>query len=221
MLLFAAGLFLVLAGCAESVPPSNYIMTADSQRDPVRQASAADGPIVYIAPVRVPEYLNHNGIVTRDYGNEIRRADAHIWAGPLSDEIARAVSENLSALLPTDRTTLAESGGQIPVDYTVAIEIMSFELNSDTNMVDMVGRWILFRGEERRLLTMRRSEFHKQVAGADYRDTVAAMSEAVAALSDDIATAISQSRERRKSDRWATRRAQGSSSGEATARRTR
>ena len=219
MLLFAAGLFL--AGCAESVVPNSYIMTADSQRDAVRPASAADGPIVYIAPVRLPEYLNHDGIVTRDHGNEIRRAEAHVWAGPLSDEIARAMSENLSALLPTDRTTLAESGGQIPVDYAVAIEIVTFELNSGTNMVDMVARWVLFRGEEKRLLTMRRSEFHKQVAGADYRDTVATMSEAVAALSDDIATAISQSRDRRKSDRWAARRAPGPSSGEATARRTR
>lgn len=214
---------VAFAGCSgPGEPMRRYVIDSTEPRSGVRQVSAQQGPVVAVAPVALPEYLNQNGIVTRNSRNEITRAESHVWAGPLSEEIARAVAENLSAMLQTDRVTLGESRRAIPIDYTVDIDIVQFEHVESSNTVDLVARWIVFRGDERNVLVMRRSSFRKPLSGTEYHDMAAAMSEALAGLSDEIASAIVQGRDRRRSDRWAgerTPRAQSGDAGQPPARR--
>ena len=216
----AAG--LLLAGCTEATEPTrHYIIDAAEQRGAVRQVSAQEGPIVAVSPVTLPEYLNQNGIVTRNSRNEVTRAEFDQWAGPLSEEITRAVAENLSAMLPTDRVTLSANRRALPVDYTVDVEIVQFEREANDGPINLIARWTVFRGDERNVLTMRRSRFSKPVAGPDYRDTVAAMSDAVAALSDEIAAAIAQTRGGRGAGRFAADPSSKTASGEASRARRR
>jgi uncharacterized lipoprotein YmbA len=222
LVLWTAG--AALAGCSQpGEPVRHYVIDTVDQRPAMRPVAGQPGPIVAVSPIALPEYLNQNGIVTRTQGNEVLRAESHAWAGPLAEEIARAVAENLSAMLPTERVTLGAARRAIPVDYTVDIEIVNFERDAAGNAVDLVARWMVFRGDERGLLVMRRSQFRKPAGGPDYRDTVAAMSEAVAALSEEIASAITQGPDRRRSDRWAaerpTRRPNGDALPGAPARR--
>jgi uncharacterized lipoprotein YmbA len=209
--------FFVVAGCAGSdVLTRHYVIDAPDQRRQVQPASAQNGPIIAVAPVTLPDYLNQSGIVTREPGNEITRAEFHLWAGPLAEEIARAVAENLSAILPTDRVTLAVGRRSIPIDYLVDIEIVKFERDPN-NVVQLVARWTLFRGDEKALLAMRRSQFQAAAAGPEYDATVAAMSQAVVGLSEEIAAAIRQGRRPARSDRWAAERTSRSPSGEPPA----
>jgi uncharacterized lipoprotein YmbA len=216
----AAG--VILAGCAGPGEfTRHYVINAPDQQEAVRPASAQEGPIIAVRPVTLPEYLNQNGIVVRDRDNEIERAEFHVWAAPLSEEIARAVAENLSTMLSTDRVTLSAARRSIPIDYTVDIEIVNFERGLNTNAVDLLARWVVFRGDEKSMLAMRRSRIQRSVAGSDYRDTVAAMSAAVTALSEEIAMTIDRSRDRRKSDRWAAERPSRSLSGDAPGARVR
>lgn len=212
LIVCAAGACVACSGPA--IPVREYVIDSAEQRAIVRQVSAPQGPIIAVSPVTLPEYLNHNGIVTRNQGNEITRAEYHVWAGPLAEEIARAVGENLSAMLPTDRVTLSAARRAMPVDYTVDIEIVSFERDV-TNNVDLVARWAVFRGDGRGMLAMRRAQFRKPAGGADYQDTVAAMSEAIAALSEEIATAIMQRPDPRGGGRWAAERAPRRPDGDA------
>jgi uncharacterized lipoprotein YmbA len=216
-----AGAFLLLAGCTEATEPTrHYIIDAAEQRGVVRQVSAQEGPIVAIAPVNMPEYLNQNGIVTRNSRNEVTRSELNQWAGPLSEEIARALAENLTVMLPTDRVTLNASRRSVPVDYTIDVEIVQFERDAASNAVNLIARWTVFRGDERNVVSMRRSRYSKPVAGPDYSDTVAAMSDAVAALSDEIATAIAQARSGRGTGRFAANPPSSkTASGDATRRR--
>jgi hypothetical protein len=213
----------IIASCAEpGEPMRHYVIDATEQRETIRQVSARQGPIIAVAPVALPEYLSQNGIVTRNSRNEISRSESHVWAGPLAEEIGRAVAENLSALLPTDRATLGTTRRSIPVDYTVDIEIVRFERMEGSGTVDLVARWLVFRGDERAVLVMRRSQLHRPVSGAEYSDTAAAMSDALAALSEEIASAIAQTRDRRKGERWAAEprsRSQSGGDGAAPARR--
>jgi uncharacterized lipoprotein YmbA len=218
MRLAAAAVCTILAGCTEpGEPMRHYVIDATEQRGAVRQVSAQQGPIIALAPVTLPEYLNQNGIVTRNSRNEITRSESHVWAGPLSEEIGRAVAENLSALLPTDRVTLSATRRSIPVDYSIDIEIARFEHVESSSTVDLVARWLVFRGDERTVLMMRRSQVQRPISGAEYRDTAAAMSEALAVLSEEIAAAIVQTRDRRRSDRWAAERTPRSQSGDGDA----
>lgn len=195
---------LLLAGCTEATEPTrHYIIDAAEQRGAVRQVAAQEGPVVAVAPVIMPEYLNQNGIVTRNSRNEVTRAEFHQWAGPLSEEIARAVAENLSAMVPTDRVTLSSNRRSIPIDYAVEIEIVQFEREANSNAVTLIARWTVYRGDERSVLTMRRSRYSKAAASSEYQDTVAAMSDAVASLSDEIAATISRARSGRGAGRYA------------------
>jgi len=208
----------VLAGCSSVNEPARlYVLDATQRSTAVRPASAQEAPIVAIAGVKLPEYLNQNGIVTRDSNNEITRADSHIWAGPLSEEIARTIAEDISVMLPSDRVTLNAGRRSIPVDYTIDVEIVSFERDAAARNVDLVATWIVFRGDERSMLAMRRSRFSKPVAGPDYKDSVAAMSEALAALCEEITGTMNRSPGR--TDRVATGRQSRQMSGEGATRR--
>jgi uncharacterized lipoprotein YmbA len=218
-LLLAACTIAALAGCAGSVEKTHhYVMDSIDHRDLVRPVSAQDGPVIAVAPVVLPEYLNQNGIVTRDRSNEITRAEFHQWAGPLSEEIGRAVTENLSAMLGTDRVLLGATRRSIPVDYVVDIEVVTFERRADSNAVDLIARWAVFRGDERNLLAMRRARFSTPVSGPEYGDTVGAMSKGIRALSEEIAAAMGQGRHRGGTDRWAVERKGAPLSGDAPAR---
>jgi uncharacterized lipoprotein YmbA len=212
----------ILAACAEpGEPMRHYVIDATEQRGAIRQVAARQGPVIALAPVTLPEYLNQNGIVTRNSRNEITRSDSHVWAGPLSEEIGRAVAENLSVLLPTDRVTLSATRRSIPVDYAIDIEIAQFERVESSSTVDLVARWIVFRGDERTVLLMRRSQLQRPVSGTEYHDTAAAMSDALAVLSEEIASSIVQTRDRRQSDRWAAERMSRNQSGDVGGRSAR
>lgn len=210
---------LAIAGCAGSLaPPRHYVISSVDSGTPVRQASAQEGPAVAVTLSAIPDYLNQNGIVTRTRENEVTRAEDNLWAGSLPDEITRAIAENLSRQVPTDRIVLASNRRAIPVDYTVDIEIISFERDWN-NAVQLVARWTLFRGDEKALLTMRRSQIEQPAAGPDYDSTVAAMSRALGELTREIAVAIDQSRGIRRADRWTAERSSSSTSGEASQKR--
>jgi uncharacterized protein len=216
------GVGLLLAGCTEATEPArHYVIDAAEQRGTVRQVSTQEGPIVAVAQVTMPEYLNQNGIVMRNSRNEITRAESHQWAGPLSEEITRALAENLSAMLPTDRMTLSAGRRSIPVDYTVEVEVVQFEREAGSNTVDLVARWTVFRGDESGVVTMRRSRYTKAATGPEYRDTVAAMSDALASLSDEIATTIAQARSGRRGGRFAAEPSSKTASGDASKPRRR
>lgn len=216
--LAVAAVCSVLVGCAEpGEPMRHYVIDATEQRGAIRQVAAQQGPVVALAPVTLPEYLNQYGIVTRNIRNEITRSDSHVWAGPLSEEVGRAVAENLSVLLPTDRVTLSATRRSIPVDYSIDIEIARFERVESSSTVDLVARWLVLRGDERTVLMMRRSHVERPISGAEYGDTAAAMSEALAVLSEEIAAAIMQTRDRRRTERWAVERMPRSQSGNSGA----
>jgi len=94
---------------------------------------------------------------------------------------------------------------------------VNFERDAAAKNVDLVATWMVFRGDERGLLAMRRSRFTKPVTGPEYKDTVAAMSEALAALCEEITSTINRSPG--KTDRFAAGRQSRQLSGEGTARR--
>jgi uncharacterized lipoprotein YmbA len=51
----------------------------------------------------VPQYLNQSGLVTKTSENEIDVALDDQWVGPLADNIAAVLSENISLMIPSDR----------------------------------------------------------------------------------------------------------------------
>lgn len=187
----AAVLLSACMGGGASAPTHYYVLTSTGSAPSPGGASAAAGPSVDLARVALPEYLNQSSIVTRGQGNEVMRSEFDLWAGPLADEVTRTLGENLALALPTDRLSTGAGRRGVATDFVVEVEIVAFERDA-ANTVQLVARWSVSRDDGRNLIAMRRTAY-KEAATADYGSTAAAMSRVLAALSTDIAAAISKS----------------------------
>ncbi|MGD8283632.1 MAG: ABC-type transport auxiliary lipoprotein family protein, partial [Desulfobacterales bacterium] len=58
---------------------------------------------IAIGPVTIPAALDRSQIVTRDGTNKIRLSENHRWAGPLQQDIAAVLADNISGLLKSER----------------------------------------------------------------------------------------------------------------------
>lgn len=185
---------LALAGCSGSLggpsaPTRFYVLSAVAGSAPIGQVPAQSGPIVAVIPVDLAEYLNTPGIVTRSGANEIVRANFDQWAGPLADEVSRVVGENLASMIPTDRLTVSAGTGGLPIDYSVIIEIATFE-RDDTNNVNLLARWAIFKGADRTPLVLRTSRIQQATTDASYNAAVVAMNTVLGELCEEIAAVI-------------------------------
>jgi uncharacterized protein len=182
----------MLSGCAallggQSAPINYYLLSPVTVASPPK--SDGGGPIFAVAPVRVPQYLNQSGLVTKTSENEIDVALDDQWVGPLADNIAAVLSENISLMIPSDRVVQLPVSASVPVDYEVRLEIVGFERQPDGSVL-LVARWTVFGDGGRRLVAMSRSDFRAVDVANDYPAITRAMSSLLAALSREIASTL-------------------------------
>lgn len=190
---FASGCALLFAEPAP--PPAYYVLTPvpeaeqaqEIEKLPSRKAPA--GPVVGVAPVSVPDYLDAPQIVARTTRNTLERAEFHNWAAPLADNFAEVLAENLGVMIPTNRVTVLPGGPFLRPEFQVSVTLTKFERDVD-GLVTLIARWALSGEDGLDLLTVRRSVFREPAPPDDYDAIVAAMSETVTRLSAEIAAAI-------------------------------
>src|SRR5580692_7400207 len=93
-------MLVALSACGGGAPPpETYVLGHDA---PVgrNNLSQAEGPIVELKPVRIPDYLDNKDIVVRRTGGQIIVSTTARWGERLSLGVTRAVSASLSARLP-------------------------------------------------------------------------------------------------------------------------
>ena len=115
------------------------------------------------------------------------------WAEPLGPSFARALAENLSGLLGTERVALFSWEGGGPVDYRITMEVIRFERMPEGE-VSLIARWTLLGPDRNELAPPRRSRIVVSTQQAGYEGVTGAMSEAVGKLSREIAAAIKDHR---------------------------
>jgi uncharacterized lipoprotein YmbA len=143
-----------------------------------------------VGPVSLPPYLDRPEIVTRSGGNELHLSEFDRWAEPLQQNFTRVLAQNLSNLIPTDRTAVFPWERSVPITYQVLVEVTRFEGNADGNS-SLMARWSIFGVDKKKELLMRQSTFTTPTgAPQDYKATVSAMSQSLADLSREIAAAI-------------------------------
>lgn len=181
------------AGCASSAPSRFYQLSSLANEGPTPvQNSPEQSVIVVVGPVRIPDYLDRPQIVTRSGRNELRFAEFDRWAGSLEKDIVRVLVENISTLLPVESffVTTWVSGGRLPESpsYRVEVSIIRFE-GTPGRSVQMKVQWAIF-DKDGKLLSKKDSNISEEVHDATYDAFVAALSDALAGLSRDIAGAI-------------------------------
>lgn len=177
----------------EREPTNFFVLTALPQAQ-TQAAQTRNGPIIGVVPARLPDYLNHNVIVTRESDNELVLAKFNEWAAPLSANITSVLTENLSMLAGTDRVTTIPAN--VATDREVSVEIINFERDAKGDVV-LLARWTIIGDSGRRLLAMRRSGFRAENVPMEYGAIAGAMSQLLGELSRDIAAEINAGTRRR------------------------
>ena len=180
---------LVLSGCLGSTPPTQfYLVPPLASPDTAPPAASQRDLTVGVGPVTVPPYLDRPQLVTRTSRAKLTVADFDQWAAPLSDTIARVLSENLSLLIPTERMVLHPWARTIDPDYQVTVEVLQFD-RGPGNQVVLAARWSLLDRDGKEL-ALRPARINLTAGGTDYEATVTAMGRALEVLAQDMATTL-------------------------------
>jgi len=184
---------LLLGGCAGGTPSRFYVLTPLAAGKPTH---APDGLAIGVGPVVVPQYLDRPQVVTRSSDNRLDVSDNDQWGGRLSDNVTRVLAENLSGLLDTDRVSIYPWTDASALTDQISVDITQFE-RDPSGAVTLTAFWSISDAQSGKVLFNGRSNIQKPVgatsAGADaYAAIAAAMSEALASLSQEIAAAISK-----------------------------
>lgn len=189
LLILAA--FLLLTGCGRSVPIS-YYQLAPVRGEPLPVSLPADGDLLLgVGPVRLQEHLERPQLIRRTGTSRLQMAARHRWAEPLAANIAWVLRDNLATLLATEHLLLYPWDLATPVDYQVSLEILRCEGAADGSAL-LEARWTITDRSGKELLSPRRGSYRQTPPGPDEEGLAAALSEALASLSAEIAQQLAQ-----------------------------
>jgi uncharacterized protein len=174
-----------LAGCAGS--PKSDFYTLSVAAPPASPQPAA--PItVLIGAVSVPELVDRPQIVVNAGGNKVDIDEFARWADSLKSQIPRVIRADLAQQLNGARVAASPMGGDPAAAYRVQIDVQRFEAAlGDAATVEVL--WSVSPpGKGQR--TDGRSTVREPCAGPGFDAVVAAYSQALGAVSQDIAAAI-------------------------------
>ena len=181
-------LYIILLGCSHTPPTRHYDLGALPERGvPERKEACVS---IGIGPVKIPEYLNRSGIVTRVSSNELMVGEFDKWAEPLEESFPRVLAENLSSILCTKAVLIFPWKGSIPLDYRIYVDVIRMDGKLGESAVLDVSWTIMGDAEKKGVLVMERSSYKEPAGGQDHEDFVAAQSRNVGTLSRDVAEAV-------------------------------
>jgi uncharacterized lipoprotein YmbA len=152
--------------------------------------AAADSDLsVGLQLLRLPSYLDGYDIVTRVGENELRRNPLERWAEPLDSSFRRALGQNLSGLLNTQRVLTSSWYGKQQPLLTLSVLVERFEPTAG-GTATLIARWSLRRGADQSVIAVRESRHDCSIAGSSTTAAVDALSRCLGDLSRDIAAVI-------------------------------
>ena len=178
---------LGLPGCASSPPTRLYVFPALTGAETAPPAVQRDLTIG-VGPVTLHAYLDRPQIVTRASRARLVLGEFDQWGAPLHDSVTRALAENLSLLVSTDRVVLHPWARTTVPEYQVTVDVLQFDAGPDGEVL-LAARWQILNANEKALV-MRTSRLTAAAGGHEYEATVTAMGRTLDALSRDIAAAL-------------------------------
>jgi hypothetical protein len=167
----------LLASCG-SAPTVRYhsLMPANAT------APAASGVQWAIDAVTIPAQVDQPQWLVRMSDDSLRLLEQERWAGPLADELRGALSEALARRIGTPSVTKAASGKH----WRVRVDVQRLEL-APTRHAALVVDWSVGSGGAPEL---RCRDVQQRSVASGFDALAAAQREAVAALGERIAAAI-------------------------------
>ena len=178
---------LMLIGCRSSAPPVEFytLNPISGMQQKTNTAETDQKLAVGVGPVEIPTILNRPQIVTRTGQNRLEMDEFHRWAGPLDEDFARVVAENISILLPTDHVAVYPWGADFKPRYQVAMNVSYFEGRLGEN-IRLEVFWRISDPKKQKKLIEKKSVIKEPLPAKNYEALVAAKSRALVTLSTEI-----------------------------------
>ena len=184
-------LVLLLSGCMrDSKPVQFYMLNADSGVSAtVRVPAAAQGTVIGLGPIRIPEYLNRSQMIVAITDNQYRLAEDHRWAERLDKNISLALFKALPSQLGTDRIVRYPWSQRQVIDYQVGIDILEFNVDA-SGQSRLIAQWFVKRKDKPTI--DKRSVYQFPASTTDYAVMVKAQSQCLTKLGQEISETLRQ-----------------------------
>lgn len=181
-------LLLSLTGCiGGKTPPSDFYLLEPLRTAPDRPASLTEKPVIALAPVRIPQYVDRPQIVTATDRNAYRLSELHRWAEPIDDNMTRVLTQNLSLLVPADVVPANTSSLAKQAAFRVTVDIQEFHVTPQ-GRAELLAQWRIARGDD--VVLSRQGAYREPASTTDYRMMAGALNQSLNRLSRDIADAL-------------------------------
>ena len=182
-------LAVVGVGCSVLSPQpdrSKFFVLTSVTREAAR---TNDGLSLGIGPVAMPRYLDRPQIARRRDENELVFSPDRLWGEPLEQGVRRVLTSDLGKILGTVDILQYPWSTGMRVEYQIPIAIGRFEAD-EHGTVTLAARWAIRRPGRADVLLSREARIQRTARDASTASVVAAMSEAIGALSDEIAAEV-------------------------------
>lgn len=188
LIIFAA---FMLAGCRGSAPPVEFytLNSISGMQNKANTAATDQNLAIGVGPVAIPTILDRPQIVTRTGQNRLEMDEFHRWAGPLDEDFARVVAENISILIPTDHVAVYPWDPDFNPRYQVAMDVRRFE-GRFGEALRLEVFWRVSDSKNQKKLIEKKSVIQEPLQDKNYEALVTAKSQALAKLSTEIVESI-------------------------------
>ena len=174
----------LLAGCSRSPRVTFYTLDVAGTAESTPFADES----VSIGPVSLPDLLDRQQLVVRTSATSVAILEAHRWAESLKSEIPRVIAGNLAGMIKPARVATYQQSSGADARYRILIDIQRLELTEGKG-VALEALWSI-RTVDGNVVQRGRSEVNQPAAAGGYDALVAAQSQALTAVSRDLAVAL-------------------------------
>jgi hypothetical protein len=184
-------LTLLLSGCMrDSKSVQFYMLNADSGvAGTTRVPASAQGQVIGLGPIRIPEYLNRPQMIVAISDNQYQLAEDHRWAERLDQNISLALFKALPSQLGTDRIVRYPWPQRQVVDYQVGIDILEFNVDA-SGQSRLMAQWFIKRKDKPTI--DKRSVYQLPASTTDHAVMVKAQSQCLTKLGQEISETLRQ-----------------------------
>jgi uncharacterized protein len=175
----------VVTGCASGPARRLYVLGTPLEST----ETAADGPVVWLRRVALPDYLDSTDIVWRAGQHGLQTSPTGRWGERLSLGVTQALATDLMARLPQNRVVLSDPDRKSTRELLVDVE--GFDAWPDGHCV-LSATWTLTDPTNGAVLAGARETFTAAPARGEAQGDVrgvAGMADVVGKLADSIASA--------------------------------
>jgi uncharacterized lipoprotein YmbA len=188
--ILALSVLSVLSACSSSPPMRYYTLSvAAPEASVTTQGGAVSAPLtpIQVGRVTIPGDIDRTQLVSRIDANRLKISDMDRWAAPLDEMIRRTLASDLAARLPSGAVFDLDDSRVGQKRRVLSLDIQEFHGGMDCS-VTLRAAWMIVQPD---LPGAQGTEEVRVPSSGACPDTLpAGMSQALAELSDRIASAI-------------------------------